>query len=187
VGSDFFSGWKTMPGSIPITWNGIAPRPRDPDLLWLLLCMDLLAVSDGGDLVRWRATRATLQGQEVHVRVAGQWYEMVPPPPFWTTHQILGRLIGLTAQSWWDRCQLRLQYWRRRWRGRPLDWGRTVVLGFGADEIPAACRVRCGGSTVEITLWVAEQDERVRAMAAEVLPAFMELVPFDEMVDAFPL
>jgi hypothetical protein len=171
---------ETMHASLPITWNGVVPRPGVPDPLWDVLEGLLVLIADRGDRIRWRSTPA---GHEVRLFVAGSWYEMVPP--LWKTQHLVKRLVVLTARNWWDWWRLWRQHQRHIRKGEPLAWQRAVVLRFQAEQIPAICRVRCEGLEVEVELEIPVSGEQLSAAAAAVLPGFHQLIPFSKMVDRF--
>src|SRR3954454_11897712 len=88
-----------MDASIPITWNGVVPRPGRPDPLWELLEGILVLIADRGQRIRWRSKPSPV-GLEVHLLVDGTWYEIVPP--VWKMQHLVKRLLVLTSRSWWD-------------------------------------------------------------------------------------
>ena len=162
-----------MHGSIPITWNGVGPRLRNPDPLWDVLCAMLVLIADRGERIRWRSKPAPTR-LEVHLLVHGTWYEMVPPP--WRMPHLVNRLVSLTAQDWWDRWGLRRQH-RRHVRGRDfLTWERTVTLRFGGKQIPATCRIVCDAQAAEVELAIAVPGEQLSVAAVAAIPDFQQLV-----------
>ena len=119
---------KTMLVASPITWNGIAPRARQPDPLWNVLSGILVLVADRGQRIRV-AKQAKRQSAWVlecaHALVSGtSWYRKCVPP-FWKTRHLVERLVALTSQSWWDQWRL--------WRAyRHSTFARVKANGMGA-------------------------------------------------------
>lgn len=173
---------KMMAATSPITWNGVAPRPRRPDPLWDVLSGILVLVADRGQRVRWRSTPGPI-GLEGHVLVNGAWYEIVPP--FWKMQHLVKRLVRLTSRSWWDWwCLWRASRPYTR-RGEPLTWERPVTIVCHGEAIAGVCRVDCVGVDASVEVELVPAAEQTSAAAAASVVEFVERLPFDEMVEKF--
>jgi hypothetical protein len=164
---------KTMSVSVPITLNGVGPRLRKADPLWDVLKAVLLLIADRGERIRWRST-ATPIGLDVQLLINGTWFDMVPP--FWKVPDLVKRLVGLTAQSWWDWWRLRRLHQRHLRTGERLLWERTVTLDLRGRLIPAICRVDCDAQGAEVELVMVAPGEKLSAVARAALPGFQQLV-----------
>jgi hypothetical protein len=166
----------------PITWNGVVPRPRQPDLLWDVLSGILVLVADRGQRTRWRSKPGPI-GLEVHLLVNGTWYEMVPP--FWRMQHLVKRLIALTSRSWWDLWSLWRAYRRHSRRSEALAWERPVTIVCHGEPLLAVCRVDCIGDNACVEIEVAPAAPETSAAAAASVADFVERLPFSEMVETF--
>jgi hypothetical protein len=175
---------KIMLLTSPITWNGVIPRPGQPDPLWDVLSGLLVLVADRGQRIRWRSTPGRI-GLEVHVLVDGTWYEMVPP--LWEMEHLVKRLVGLASRNWWDWWGLWRAYRRHIRRGSPLLWERPIAIVCHGEPLTAICRVDCIGVGNSVEIEVAGAAAQTSAAAASSVKDFVERLPFWEMVQTFTL
>lgn len=168
--------------SVPITWNGIAPRQGTPDPLWVVLGAVLVLIADRGERLRWRGT-STGNGIEMWVLAKDTWFEFVPPS--WRMRHLLRRLVRLAARGCWDWWRLWGQYRCHVRKGLPLAWERTVMLHLNGVPIPAVCRVHCEGPQSEVELAIPVSGEHLAAVAKEALPGYLDLMSKQEWDEAW--
>ena len=166
----------------PITWNGIAPRPGSPDVLWDLLQGVLVLLANQGEALRFQRHPAGLP-LRCQLQCQGHWWESVPP--FWDAPRLIDRLITLVGRNWWDRWQLRIQQRHQHRWGTYWVWERPIALGLEGAALAGRCRVRCYGAAVEVKLTISSQRKKIADAAAKAFDRWEELYPWSKMLDAF--